>query len=151
MLTLRQNKRYWIGVASRDHVINAVQGGFAQLCHGKQAPLKKMSTGDWIIYYSPKIKFKESTPHQKFTAIGKVLGDDVIQSDMGNNFVPFRRSIDFISCNETPIQPLISQLSFIKSTKYWGYSFRYGHLEINEKDFKLIAEKMVNEKEIRLF
>jgi hypothetical protein len=46
-----QIKRDWIGVASRDHVINAIQGGFAQLCHGKQAPLKKMHTGDWIISY----------------------------------------------------------------------------------------------------
>ncbi|UHA58567.1 hypothetical protein KDJ21_017205 [Metabacillus litoralis] len=44
-----QNNRYWIGVASSDHVINAVQGRFTQLCHGKQAPLKKLSTGDWII------------------------------------------------------------------------------------------------------
>ncbi|MDH5164102.1 hypothetical protein P9D39_09605 [Heyndrickxia oleronia] len=23
--------------------------GFAQLCHGKEDPLKKMNTGDWII------------------------------------------------------------------------------------------------------
>lgn len=141
-----QLNRYWIGVASRDHVMNAVQGGFAQLCHGKQEPLKKMSTGDWIIYYSPKVKIKESTPYQRFTAIGRVMDDVVFQFDAGNNFSPFRRNIDFISCNETHIQPLISQLSFIKSAKYWGYSFRFGHLEISEKDFKLIAERMINEK-----
>jgi hypothetical protein len=141
-----QNKRYWIGVASRDHVMNAVQGVFAQLCHGKQAPLKKMSTGDWIIYYSPKISFKEKTPHQKFTAIGKVMDDNVYQVDCGSDFVPYRRNIDFISCKDSSIQPLISQLSFIKSIKYWGYSFRFGYLEICEKDFKLIAESMVNVK-----
>lgn len=143
-MILVQNKRYWIGVASRDHVMNAVKGEFAQLCHGKLAPLKKMNSGDWIIYYSPKVRFKEKTPHQKFTAIGKVMDDNVYQVDMGNNFVPYRRNIAFISCNETSIQPLISQLSFIKSIKYWGYSFRFGHFEISEKDFKLIAENMVN-------
>jgi len=143
---MHNTRRFWIGVASRDHVLNAVQGGFAQLCHGKHAPLRKMSTGDWIIFYSPKVNFKESAPLQKFTAIGKIIDEDVYQVNVGNDFVPFRRNIDFISCTETPIQPLISKLSFIKSTKYWGYSFRYGHLEISEKDFKLIAEKMVNEK-----
>lgn len=139
-----QDKKYWIGVASQDHVMNAVQGGFAQLCHGKQAPLKKMSTGDWIIYYSPKVTFKEKTLYQKFTAMGKVIDDRIYLVEVGSDFKPYRRNIGFISCKETSIQPLISQLSFIKSTKYWGYSFRFGHFEINEKDFKLIAENMVN-------
>jgi hypothetical protein len=74
---LVQDKRYWIVGASRDHVMRAVQGGFAQLCHGKEAPLKKMNTGDWIIYYSPKMNFKESTPHQKFTALGKVVDNNI--------------------------------------------------------------------------
>ncbi|MBO1511109.1 EVE domain-containing protein [Metabacillus bambusae] len=141
-----QLNRYWIGVASRDHVESGVQDGFAQLCHGKPEPLKNMSNGDWIIYYSPKVNYKENTPHQKFTAIGRVIDDIIFQVDSGNNFFPFRRNIDFISCNETPIQPLIPQLSFIKSAKYWGYSFRFGHLEINEKDFTLIAERMINER-----
>lgn len=141
-----QNNRYWIGVASRDHVLKAVQGGFAQLCHGKHAPLKKMKTGDWIIYYSPKVNFRDTAPHQKFTAIGQITDEHVFQVNIEDDFKPFRRNINFISCTETPIQPLISKLVFIKSSKYWGYSFRYGHLEISEKDFKLIAEKMVNEK-----
>lgn len=146
MLTLMQNNRYWIGVASRDHVLKAVQGGFAQLCHGKHAPLKKRKTGDWIIYYSPKVNFRDTAPHQKFTAIGQITDEHVFQVNIEDDFKPFRRNINFISCTETPIQPLISKLVFIKSSKYWGYSFRYGHLEISEKDFKLIAEKMVNEK-----
>lgn len=142
--TMMQDKRYWIGVASRDHVMNAVQGGFAQLCHGKKAPLKKMSTGDWIIYYSPKVTYKEKTLLQKFTAIGKVIEDSVYQVEVGSDFIPYRRNIGFISCKETSIQPLISHLSFIKNSRYWGYSFRFGHFEISEKDFKLIAENMVN-------
>ena len=33
------NRRYWIGVACREHVGRGVAGGFAQLCHGKAAPL----------------------------------------------------------------------------------------------------------------
>ncbi|MFP7474228.1 EVE domain-containing protein [Niallia taxi] len=138
-----QNNRFWIGIASRDHVLSAVEGGFAQLCHGKHTPLTKMKTGDWIIYYSPKINFKDSTPHKKFTALGKIIDEDVYQVNTGEDFAPFRKKTNYISCFETPIQPLISKLSFIKNTKYWGYSFRYGHLEINEKDFKLIAYEMI--------
>ncbi|MEC0756353.1 EVE domain-containing protein [Bacillus haynesii] len=55
-----------------------------------------------------------------------------------------RRKISFIHCTETPIRPLIPKLSFIKDEQRWGYSFRFGHFEINEKDFKLIAKKMVD-------
>jgi hypothetical protein len=51
--------RYWIGVASKEHVMRGVQGGFAQVCHGKEGPLKQMTPQDWIIYYSPTIKFGE--------------------------------------------------------------------------------------------
>ena len=43
--------RFWIGVASREHVRLGVAGGFSQLCHGKAHPLKRMAVGDWLIYY----------------------------------------------------------------------------------------------------
>jgi hypothetical protein len=43
----------------------------------KVAKFLKMNTGDWIIYYSPKMNFKESTPHQKFTALGKVVDNNI--------------------------------------------------------------------------
>lgn len=134
--------RYWIGVASRDHVLKGVNGGFAQLCHGKEAPLKKMNVGDYLIYYSSKESLKENKPSQKFTAIGRVVDDKVYQFDMGNGFVPFRRNLNFIKCIETPIRPLITELSFIKNKERWGYPFRYGHLEIIDVDFKLISKQM---------
>jgi hypothetical protein len=35
--------RYWIGVASHEHVQGGVKGGFAQVCHGKIGTLKYMS------------------------------------------------------------------------------------------------------------
>lgn len=113
---------------SSDHVMKGVHGGFAQLFHGKEAPLKKMNTGDWIIYYSSKVSFNESTPYQKFTTFGKVIDDYVFQFDTGNDFTPFRRNIDFISCIETSIHPLIPHLSFIKNENRWDYPFRFGHL-----------------------
>lgn len=32
---------FWIGVASKEHVQIGQDGGFAQLCHGKEQALKK--------------------------------------------------------------------------------------------------------------
>jgi len=63
--------RYWIGVASREHVRLGVKGGFAQFNHGKLAPARRPSQGDWVIYYSPKLKFGEAQPCRKFVAIGQ--------------------------------------------------------------------------------
>lgn len=65
-------KRYWVGVASKEHVQKGVKGGFAQVCHGKAGPLNRMKEGDWIVYYSPVLKFGGKDPCQAFTAIGKI-------------------------------------------------------------------------------
>lgn len=136
--------RYWMGVASREHVQTGVKDGFCQLCHGKAQPLKRMGIGDWIIYYSPQEVYKEKTPCQKFTAIGKVTGASVYSFAMSPAFVPYRRDIDFIeSFNEVSIKPLIDELTFIKNKRYWGYAFRYGHLEINKADFEIISKRML--------
>lgn len=135
-------KRYWIGVASRQHVLIGRAGGFAQLCHGKAQPLKRMTTGDGIIYYSPQEVLGEKQPCQRFTAIGEVIGDEVYQVEMAPEFIPFRRDIRFQPCNEAPIRPLLEQLTFIKDRRHWGYVFRFGHLQIPESDFRLIAKAM---------
>lgn len=135
--------RYWIGVASEDHVARGVAGGFCQLCHGKAQPLRRMSRGDWIIYYSPKLKFEESLPSQKFTAIGEVTGDEVYPFEMFPGFVPHRRDIRFLECEAADIRPLLGKLSFITDRSLWGYAFRYGHLEIPRQDFECIARQML--------
>ena len=141
---MNKTARYWIGVASKDHVSRGVAGGFCQLGHGKAQPLKRMSVGDWIIYYSPKELFEAATPCQKFTAIGEVVGAEVYQFEMSPGFVPHRRDIRFLQANDAPIRPLIEQLSFIKDKNKWGYVFRFGHLEIPKSDFDLIASMMLN-------
>lgn len=65
--------RYWIGVASKDHVLKAIGGGFCQLCHGKTNPLKRLTPGDWIAYYSPRTAKDGGEVVQAFTAIGQIL------------------------------------------------------------------------------
>lgn len=135
--------RFWIGVASREHVRLGVAGGFSQLCHGKAHPLKRMAVGDWLIYYSPKERFEANAPCQKFTAIGKVVGHEVYPFEMFPGFVPYRRNIDFLEADDAPIRSLIDQLSFIKDKNRWGYAFRFGHLEIQRADFEIISTGML--------
>jgi predicted RNA-binding protein len=136
--------KYWIGVASRDHVRLGVAGGYCQLCHGKAQPLKRMNKGDWIVYYSSKQQFNAAEPCQKFTALGEVVGKEPYDFAMAPGFVPYRRDVRFVATEEIDIRPLIEHLSFIRNKASWGYAFRFGHLEIPESDFKLIASKMIN-------
>ncbi|MEI2610892.1 MAG: EVE domain-containing protein [Candidatus Promineifilaceae bacterium] len=137
--------RYWIIVASRDHVWHGTQAGIAQACHGKAAPLKRMRVGDGVLYYSPKQTFGGQEKCQAFTAIGRVVGDTVYPFDMGGGFVPHRRDVAYFPCVETPIQPLIPALSFIEDKSRWGYLFRFGFFEIPQADFDLIARGMLPE------
>jgi hypothetical protein len=137
--------RYWIGVASLNHVQRGVAGGFCQLCHGKAQPLRRMNVGDWLIYYSPKETFEGHTPLQAFTAIGQVVGERAYAHEMWPGFVPYRRDIRFDPwAQATPIRPLIDRLSFIQDKGRWGYAFRFGHIEVMRDDFELIAARMLS-------
>lgn len=133
---------YWVAVASREHVKNGESGGFMQVCHGKEAPLKRIKSGDYVLYYSPKEVFGADEPCRKFTAVGKVLDDNCYQFKMSENFVPWRRDVNFFECSEVDIQPLVDKLSFIKNKTKWGYMFRFGLFQIPEQDFDLIASNM---------
>ncbi len=143
-----RQRKYWIIVASKEHVKESIKGSFAQACHGKSTPLKKMKKGDYVIYYSSKLFFGKSDKCQEFTAIGKVKNDKIYSVEMTADFMPFRIDIDFMVSKDISILPLINDLEFIKNKAKWGYPFRYGILEINEHDFKLISKLMLSEEEI---
>ena len=134
--------RYWIGVASKEHVERGVQGGFAQVCHGKAGPLNRMKQGDWIIYYSPTLRFGEKISCQCFTALGKIKDKDPYLFPMSDEFTPWRRDVSFTKIKEVPIHPLIDSLSFIKDKKKWGFPFRRGCFEIPKEDFQILAKAM---------
>lgn len=134
--------RYWIGVASRQHVTWGVAGGYCQLCHGKDRPLRRMAVGDWLVYYSPKEIMGQPQPCQAFTALGRIVGEQVYPFAMREDFVPFRRDVNFLPVQPAPIQPLIAQLDFIRDKRHWGYSFRFGHLQIDAADFTRIARAL---------
>ena len=141
--------RYWIASVSKEHTLRGVTGGFMQVCHGKEAPLKRMKKGDYLIVYSSKITFEGSEKCQSFTAIGQVNDDEVYQVSMSETFKPYRRNITFINGTECSFLPLINELEFVVDKKYWGYPFRYGFFEINKHDFELIKSKMIPHEIIR--
>jgi predicted RNA-binding protein len=140
--------KYWIIVASKDHVQRGLAGGFIQANHGKAAPLKRMDAGDWVIFYSPKLEYGKPEKCQCFTAIVRVVKDDVYQHDMGGGFIPFRRKVQFLPSNDISILPLINDLTFIQDKTHWGAPFRFGTLQIPQEDFLLIASRMVEDKSL---
>jgi len=136
--------RYWIVVASKDHVARGTASGFVQANHGKQAALKRMAADDWLICYSPKQTFAGNELCQAFTAIGQIADDKIYQHQMTDTFIPFRRNVKYYESIDAPIAPLIEDLDFIPNKKSWGYPFRFGFLEISEHDFNLIKSKMIS-------
>ncbi|RUS46752.1 EVE domain-containing protein [Cohnella sp. AR92] len=137
-----EETRYWIGVVSAAHVKLGVSGGYAQLCHGKSAPLRRMRAGDWLIYYSPRSSYPDGEPLRAFTAIGQVVDERVYEYRMSESFVPFRRDIRYTRCKEVQIGGLLDRLSFTRGQRNWGYPFRTGHFEISREDYRTIAEAM---------
>lgn len=140
---INREPKYWIIVASKDHVKKAVAQGIAQACHGKTAQLKRMKKGDFVIFYSGKQTLGKPDKCQEFTALGKVIDDEIYQLQVSEDFCPSRRNIEFFEGEDAPILPLIADLFFIKNKKNWGYPFRFGFFEIDQQDFDLISSKML--------
>jgi hypothetical protein len=135
--------RFWIGVASRDHVRRGIAGGLCQLGHGKAAPIRRLAPGDWIAYYSPRESFPDGAPLQAFTAIGEVQPGEPYAVDMGEGFVPTRRDVRFrTDANEAPIRPLLESLALTRGKPSWGAAFRRGLVEVTSDDFARIAAAM---------
>jgi EVE domain len=135
--------RFFIGVASREHVRIGVNGGFAQFGHGKMAPAKRLATGDWVIYYSSKERISEAGRCQRFTALGRVVDDEPLRVEQAPGFTPWRRRMEYLEAREVEIRPLLDHLSFITDKSRWGAVFRFGLIEIPRDDFMRIAKRMV--------
>jgi hypothetical protein len=135
--------RHWLGVASRDHVRRGVDGGFCQLGHGKEAPIRRLSTGDRIAYYSPRATTAKGDPVQAFTAIGTVRPGKAYRGDMGRGFHPWRRDVAWkVSAHEAPIRPLLDRLTLTANKQNWGLVFRRSLIAVSSDDFRRIAKAM---------
>ncbi|RYE07696.1 MAG: EVE domain-containing protein [Hyphomicrobiales bacterium] len=133
--------KYWIAVASADHTRRGKAGGFMQINHGKAAPLRRLSPGDGIAYYSPTVTYGGKDKLQAFTLIGRVGPGDIYPGQMGD-WVAHRRDVDWAEAQDAPIAPLLDRLDFTAGKTNWGYQLRFGLFEISAHDFELIGKAM---------
>ena len=133
--------KYWLGVVSKEHVTRGVNGGFAQVCHGKKRPLAKMKKDDWLVYYSPGFRMGKSDL-KAFTAIGKIADEDVFQFKMSPDFVPYRRRVDYLHTQDASLEELKPILELCEGSS-WGYRLRRGLIEISKGDFDKIKKGMI--------
>ncbi|MCE5318791.1 MAG: EVE domain-containing protein [Parachlamydia sp.] len=133
--------KYWLGVVSREHVLKGVLGGFAQVCHGKKAPLLKMAAGDGFLYYSPKMALGSTEICKRFTALGTIRTGNVYQVEMFPDFHPFRIDVDYVLCREVSLVAIFEQLELTRG-RSWGMQLRRGLLEISAADFEIISKAM---------
>ncbi len=141
---MEKSRRFWIGVASKEHVQNGKKIGICQFCHGKSSPATRLRKGDIVIYYSPKLVMDEPAACKQFTAIGVVTDDAPYQVEQFPGFKPFRRNVAYFEeARAVDIVPLLPELPFIRNKQSWGMAFRYGFLEIDETSFEVIARAML--------
>jgi hypothetical protein len=136
------DRRHWLAVAAADHARRGKALGIMQVCHGKGGPLRRIRAGDGVVYYSPTLSFGGKDRIQAFTAIGMAENDHTYQVDMGDGFRPFRRDVNYVEANEASILPLLDRLELTRGKRNWGYSFRFGLVEIAKGDFEAIAAAM---------
>jgi hypothetical protein len=132
----------WIAVACAEHVRIGRARGFMQVCHGKAAPLRRLSPGDHVAYYSASESLRGKDRLQAFTAIGVVAPGVPYQADMGNSFRAFRRDVLWSEAIEVPVRPLLGCLSFARDNRNWGYRLRIGLFQIEDEDMRIIASAM---------
>ena len=133
---------FWIGVASRDHVLTGVSGGFCQLGHGAAAGLRRLGPGNWLVYYSPRSALEGGTPLQAFTALGRIKNGPPYQVTLPSGLSPWRRAVDFLPAREASIRPLLDRLGLTAGNPRWGIHFRRSLLAVTEPDFLIIADAM---------
>ena len=134
--------RFWVGVASREHVVAAVRGAFCQLNHGKEAPVRRLQIGDSIVFYSPRERMEGGESLQAFTAAGRILDEVPYQVEQSKDFRPFRRKTEYFKSNDASIHPLLGELSFTEGHSNWGAAFRKGVFQMKREDYMKIAIAM---------
>lgn len=123
-------------------VFRAVKGGFCQLSHGKEAPVRRLHQGDVIIFYSPRERMGDAAPLQAFTALGEVTDEAAFPAKQTEGFHPYRRKVRHYDTETIEIRSLLHSLSFTRDRDHWSSSFCRGSFKISSDDFAVIAKAM---------
>ena len=135
----------WIAVASAGHARRGRDHqptGFMQVGHGKLPPLRRIHPGDRVAYYAPAQTLGGKDKLQSFVSIGVVAPGEAYEFDMGGGFVPWRRDVAYLPANEAPIAPLLDHFHFVEDRRHWAAKFRFGLVQVDDHDMKLIANAM---------
>jgi hypothetical protein len=141
-MTKARIEKSWIAVASAEHVRTGVAAGIMQVCHGKAQPLRRLSAGDRIAYYSPTASFRGGDRLQAFTAVGRVAAGEPYRMDPCGDFSPYRREVLWDEAEAAAIAPLLDELEFTRGRRNWGYQLRFGLFEVEGGDLDRIAAAM---------
>ncbi|SFU74469.1 EVE domain-containing protein [Polaromonas sp. YR568] len=139
------SRKNWIAVASAEHARRGSAeplNGFMQVCHGKCAPLQRVSPGDLVAYYAPTQRMGGGDRLQAFVSLGVVQPGAPYALDMGDGFKAFRRDVAYVAAEEVSILPLLEQFDFVEDPQRWGYKFRFGLFDISDHDIRMIARAM---------
>jgi len=138
--------RFWVVVASREHVSLAVAGSFCQAAHGKLTPLRRLSAGDRVVYYAPRVGLRSGDRVQAFVALGEVSDGSIYRISLDGSSV-YRRSMHYREVSEVPVRPLLERLSMTRGYEPWGFVFRRSLFEITASDHDLLAALMTSPRE----
>jgi hypothetical protein len=135
-------RRYWVGVAARDHVVRGVAESFCQFAHGDHKAAGRLAVDDRFAYYAPMTGIRIGDPVRRFVALGRTLDAPAVEAQMTPEVTGWRRSAAYYDAIEADIYPLLPRLSFVRDPAHWGMAFRKSLFPVNEADFAIIAEAM---------
>ncbi len=134
--------RYWVGVVSRDRVLDGLDLGIAQVNRGAREPVERLGEADGFVYYSPRESYPDGQLLRAFTAIGRVADAAPYQGRVGE-WRPWRRRMDWdLGAVDAPIRPLVPVLDFTRDSLEWGRKLAPGLLEITRDDFEVLRPAM---------
>ncbi|KAI8802549.1 hypothetical protein BJ742DRAFT_778101 [Cladochytrium replicatum] len=141
--------RYYLLVASRDHILKGIEGNFLQQRHPHR--LERLKAGDYIVVYAAKQQIgKDSKANRCRKVLGiaqavdgnclKLTAEEVLGTENAaacSSKVFYRKTnLQFIDDFVVKdFEPLIPRLGFVKNKSRWGLSLMRGFVEISKDDF----------------
>src|SRR3546814_15854 len=100
--------RYWITVATQEHIRRGQTNSFLQIGHGKRTILARIKQDDWVIFYAPKVSLSDKTPIESFIAMGQAVDSDIAKVMVTAEYQPYRRRFIYAPIVPVPIEPLLA-------------------------------------------
>ncbi|MEE4199953.1 hypothetical protein [Erythrobacter sp.] len=133
--------RYYLYAASLDHSMDAQERSICFLGTSEDVAADA-DDGDGVVIYTPTTEYKRGESVQKFTAIGRITGDDIVSDPIDSGRL-YARCVDYrVSARDADVRPLLEKLEFVGDADNWGVYFRNPKREIPEADWCRIAEAM---------